>query len=166
MNNKKAKLKKKFLLFMFIYFVFFTLSLSLMTLSKFHTTVSNNSEEIAIAKWEVSLDESESSDTLNIVNGNATQNYIVKLTSNSDVGAYYSIILTNVPNNVRVSLDGGTATAPTSNSIAFEDVGLINVTDTQKTKQHTLTFSASVGSGSINNNQIGIDVIFRQAETN
>ena len=87
---KSEKRKKKLVSFLLVYFVLFTSCFSIITLSKY-VGISSGSGSNLIAKWDVSIDTSDnSSDTLNIIKGKTTQNYILKITSASETKAKWS----------------------------------------------------------------------------
>ena len=160
--KKKIVIKKKFITFLLIYLILFTSYFSVITLSKYVGTT-RGAGTTAIAKWEVSVDTSDNdSNTLNLVSGNTTQNYILKLTSTSETVATYSIILSNVPSELEVKLDDGSYMMPVDNTITYEDVGYINANASNRTVTHTLTFNAPIDSNILSTNQINIDVKFVQ----
>lgn len=161
--KKKFTIKKKYITFLILYFVLFTSYFSVVTLSKYVGTISDSGTK-TIAKWEVSTDTSDNeSDTLDMVVGNTTQSYTLKVTSTSETKAIYSIVLSNVPNEIQVKLDNGTYQTPTNNVINFNNVGYINANAETRTITHTLTFNVPIDSNTINANEINIDVIFNQA---
>ena len=160
---KSEKRKKKLVSFLLVYFVLFTSCFSIITLSKY-VGISSGSGSNLIAKWDVSIDTSDnSSDTLNIIKGKTTQNYILKITSASETKAIYSVELSDLPNGLEVSIDGVNFQTPVDNKITFENVGFINANAEQKTVSHTLSFRAPVNSEVLDDNLININVIFKQA---
>lgn len=159
----KEKLKKNISTFLFIYLIFIASYFSILTFSKYIGTSMGNGTT-TIAKWEVSLDTSDNaSDTLNIVNGNTTQSYILKITSTSDVKAMYSIVLSNLLNHLEVKLDNGNYQTPNNNTITFTNVGYINANAQNRTITHTLTFRVPLNENIIDENEININVLFNQA---
>ena len=159
---KKYKLKKKFYLFFLICLIFFISYLSLCTLSKYVGTT-NGSGIATVAKWEVSYDLSNNeSDTLNIVSGNVTQNYILKVISTSEVAATYSIILLDLPSEIQVKLDNGLYQYPVNNTITFNKVGSFNANDLNAEHTHILTFNAPLESNISSTSKINIDIKFIQ----
>ena len=143
---KNEKIKKKFTTFLLVYFILFTSCFSIITLSKYVGTSIGNGNT-SIAKWEVSIDTSDNgSDTLNIIKGKTTQNYILKITSTSETKAIYSVELSDVPNGLEASI-----------------VGYINANDQQKTVTKTLSFRTPAGSEVLDENTININVVFKQA---
>lgn len=158
---KKRRLKKKFKLFLKIYFIILTFSFSVLTLSKYVSKVEGDGG-LKVAKWEVKLDTNLSSDTFTVVMGNGSQNYKLKVYSTSEVGVSYSIVLSNIPNGVQVSLDGATPLTPTNNKITFSNVGQFDANGAIKSREHTLSFSAILGSNEISDTDINMDVVFIQ----
>ena len=161
--TKKEAIMKKLLTFFFIYFVFFTTYFSMITLSKYTGTSTGNGPA-TIAKWDVSIDTSSSSDTLNVVSGGAIQSYTLKVISKSEVGANYSIILSNVPNEIEVSIDGRTYPVPADNKIVVNNIGSFTANDTTTEHSHTLTFNAPLNSNIPSVNEINVDVEFVQKQ--
>lgn len=159
---KNEKIKKKFTTFLLVYFILFTSYFSIVTLSKYVGTSNGNGNK-SIAKWEVSIDTSDnSSDTLNIIKGKTTQNYILKITSNSETKAAYSIELSDVPNGLEASIDGVNFKTSVNNKITFDNVGYINANDQQKTITKILNFRIPVGSEVLGENTVNINVVFKQ----
>lgn len=157
------KIKKKFVIFLFIYFTFFTSFFTMRTLSRYISVVRTDGEK-TIAKWDVVVG-NENTDTINLVAGNntSTQNYILSVTSNSETKVGYSIILSNVPNDILVSIDGGSNVSPTNNKVEFSSSNfVILATDTNKTKQHTIKFTAPIDAAVRTNRDISVDLIFTQ----
>ena len=163
----KIIIKKKFITFIFVYFIFLTSYFSITTLSKY-VGVSSGTGTSTIAKWVVSIDTSDNtSNTLDVVIGNDNYNpsYILKITSTSEVKASYSIILSNVPNQLEVKLDTeNTYRKTTTGTINFDNVGYINANANinDRTITHTLTFRVPIDSSDFNGNNVDIDVIFNQ----
>ncbi len=162
--KKKIVFKKKYITFLLIYFVLFTSYFSILTLSKYVST-SEKAGTSTIAKWEVFTDTSDNeNDTLNIVSGNTPQNYILKVTSTSEVAATYSVFLTNLPDELEISIDNGEYQIPVNNEIIFINVGSFNASDNNSTHEHTLTFNAPLDSNIEEVNEISLDVLFEQNE--
>ena len=156
---KKVQLKRKLFLFLLIYFAIFTTYFSMNTLSKY-TGLSSGNGNIDIAKWDVSIDTTGSTNPINLVAGNGEKNYNLKVTSNSEVGVDYTIVLSNIPSGIQVSLDGTGFSIPSNNKISF--TRSFNANDSNNEHNHTLTFKALLDSNVPSTNQIGIDVIFTQ----
>ena len=160
--EERLKSKKKFFMFLLIYFVLFTLCFSLITLAKYVGS-STGSGNATVAKWSVSMDTSDNeSDTLQVTVGNNTQTYNLTIESTSDTKALYSIVLSDLPNGLEVSLDGVNFVTAVNNEVTFDNVGYINANAQNKEVNHTLTFKAGIDSGIVDSD-INIDVIFKQA---
>lgn len=160
---KSEKNKKKFTLFLLVYFILFTSCFSIVTLSKYVGASLGNGNS-SIAKWGVSLDTSDNaSDTLNIIKGKTTQNYILKIQSTSETKAIYSIILSDLPNGLEASIDGVNFLTAVNNQITFDNVGFINANAQQKTVTKTISFRVPIDSEALDENTININVDFKQA---
>ena len=101
---------------------------------------------------------------LSLISGNSTKDYIIKVTSTSEVSANYSIILTNVPSEMEVKIDGGTYRLPINNTISFENVNSFGASDVNTTHTHRLIFNAPIDSNIASSTQVGINVIFNQID--
>lgn len=121
-----------------------------------------------VAKWEVYADTSDNAvDVLDLVSGgNTNQNYIVKVTSSSDVAVDYAIEVSSLPTGVTVLLDGNNSGTISSNKVVFENAGSFNAGSNNAINEHTLTFSTALGSGDIDSSSVKIDVIFTQINPN
>ena len=84
--------------------------------------------------------------------------------SRNQVDVLYKIIISNLPADVEVDLDNTGYLPPTaSGSLTIETANtVINYNDAIKTKTHTLTFRATSEASFITNQEINIDVEFRQ----
>ncbi|MBR3198476.1 MAG: hypothetical protein IKG27_00515 [Bacilli bacterium] len=113
------------------------------------------------ASWSVSRNQSLITDSIDLVPGTVTDDYTLTVTSYSEVDITYAVIISNLPSDVRVTLEGVTY-EPTNNTIRVDNVGTINYSDQDKTKNHTLTFSAISGAQTVSAQEINIDVEFKQ----
>ena len=130
-----------------------------------YTSILNGSSNSSIAKWSVSYDTNDNDgDVLSLISGNSTKDYIIKVTSTSEVSANYSIILTNVPSEMEVKIDGGTYRLPINNTISFENVNSFGASDVNTTHTHRLIFNAPIDSNIASSTQVGINVIFNQID--
>ena len=160
---KRVAIIKRLYKYFLCFFIFFTAYFSMITLSKYIGTATGTGTT-TIAKWEVDVDDTvNASNTVDVVIGNTNPSYILKVTSTSDVKALYSIVLSNVPNQLEVKLDNGNYQTPTNNTITFTNVGYINANAQNRTVTHTLTFNVPIDTATINASEIDIDVIFNQA---
>ena len=160
----KRVLKKKFQVFLSIYFIFFTSYFTVITLSKYLNKITGQGTT-SIAKWEVSSDINDNEiDTLDMIIGNTTQDFTLKVTSTSEIKAVYSVVLTDLPNDLEVKIDGGTYKKPTNHTSTFSNIGYINANAETKTMTHTLTFNAPIDSKTMSASEININVIFNQVD--
>ncbi len=163
-EEKRRKIKKKIIKFTAIYIACFLVFNATTTIAKYLSAIEATGTK-DIAKWEVLYDSSDNvTNKLNLVSGNEAQNqtYIIKVTSNSEVKASYSLVLTNVPNDVEAKVDGGSYVSPTNNTITIENIGTINANATNKTNNHTLKFNTPLNSQVIGENSINIEMKFVQ----
>lgn len=161
---ERERRKRKFLLFLLLYLVVFTSVLSMITLSKY-SSVSSGNGSMKIAKWNVTLNTSNNqNDNINLISGNNEASYTLTVESLSDVKVGYSIIISNIPNGIKVKLDNGSYKEPSSGTISFNNVGVINANATSNQASHTLTFSATLGSQTISSKKIDMDVKFIQLQ--
>lgn len=155
-------LKGKYIVFIFVFIAFFTLYFTSNTLSRYAGTTQGNGS-MQVAKWNVGLEQRADPKTLNIVSGTSA-NYVLEVKSASEVATNYNISLSNVPDDVQVQLDGGTAVTPTNGSVIFEDAGSFNANNSSLTRNHILTFTTTLDTVAIDNNSVNIDVVFVQEE--
>ena len=120
--------------------------------------------EVALATWDVSLNDSGENNYLSVLPDpdGITADYILNVTSQSQVDIIYSIVIENLPTGISVSIDGGSYESPTNNRIIFSDFETILYSDTNKTKSHTITFKAASNAAYVNEREININVIARQ----
>lgn len=120
-------------------------------------------DDTSVAKW--SVEAVPNTDTLNLVSGNAVGVYTLTITSTSEVSARYSVMLSNVPDELEVKIDNGEyQTADNSGSIVFENAGTINVGNNNRTRVHNLTFNSPLDSNIPNTNEVDVDVEFVQVD--
>ena len=120
---------------------------------------------IAAASWNVSLNQNNVNNNLTIIPGEngTTASYTINITSNSEVDVIYSIVIENLPSGVSISLDDGSFVAANNNKVVFTDVGTILYSDANKNKSHVITIKANSNTQYVNNQQIDVNVIARQA---
>ena len=160
--EKKLRLRKKFKVFFLIYFVCFTFCLSCITFSKY-TGVISRSGPTSVAKWDVSIDTTDNaSDTLTVVTDSTAASYIVKVVNKSEVSSDYSIVLSNVPTGLEVSLDSGVSKTPINNEIVFSNAGSFVASDATNTHRHVLTFNDPNGNSNEGTHNIRIDINLEQ----
>ena len=120
---------------------------------------------IATASWNVSLNQNNVNNNLTIIPGEngTTASYTINITSNSEVDVIYSIVIENLPSGVSISLDDGSFVAANNNKVVFTDVGTILYSDANKNKSHVITIKANSNTQYVNNQEIDVNVIARQA---
>jgi len=123
----------------------------------------------AAASWNVSLNQNNVNNNLTIIPGEngTTASYTINITSNSEVDVIYSIVIENLPSGVSISLDDGSFVAANNNNnnnkVVFTDVGTILYSDANKNKSHVITIKANSNTQYVNNQEIDVNVIARQA---
>ena len=162
MRRKKIKIFKiENIVFTLMYISLIVIILNAKAMSKYTGRAASNGVA-TVAKWDVKIDNTLTSNNISIVGGTSTQNYTLSVTSESEVACTYSIVLSNVPNDVSVSIDGGTAKKASNNRITFENVGSFSANDIELMHEHTLTFSAPINVNAVTDNPINIDVKVEQ----
>lgn len=122
--------------------------------------VSTSSKTIDVAEWDVSLNQNGVSGNMLITEGDSNGGtYTLNVVSNSEVDVTYDIIISNIPSGVQVKLDNRSF-EPQSSSVTISNAGTILYGDGPNT--HTLTFKANNGATLVNNQQVNIDVDFKQ----
>ena len=118
---------------------------------------------IRTSAWSVSMNDTLSNDNISITPGGlANGTYTFSVTSNSEVDATYSIVVSNIPNNVEIKLDNGSFQTPVNGTVTFANAGTILYSDQNKERSHSITFKANSNATTSNNNQININVEIRQ----
>lgn len=118
---------------------------------------------IDAATWSVTRSQSSSGDSIDITPGSTTDNYLLTVQSASEVDVIYSIIISNLPTGVEVDLDNsGNYRQADNGTIRISPAGTINYNDSPKIKNHTLTFRATNAATPISDQEIDIDVEFKQ----
>ena len=119
----------------------------------------NTPSAFAPANWNVSIS-SNSSSTMQLTENSGTSSYNLTVTSASEVDTDYKIIVSNLPSGVQVKLDNGNF-EPYSSTVTFNNAGTILYGGQPQT--HTLTFRANTGATLVNNQQVSVNVEFKQA---
>ncbi len=152
--------KRMLLLLVFVVMVFAIIAT---TFAIFRSS-SSATGSIRAATWSISRSQSGSGDSLEIVPELSNDVYNLTVTSHSEVDVTYTIIISNLPSGVEVALDGGTYRIPTSGTVRISNAQtVINYNDAIKTKNHTLTFRATSSAQTVVDQEIDIDVEFKQA---
>ena len=149
--------EKKIVTFIIIFFVvFFSCFLVNKTFSSYRSNIIG-SGETDIAKWELLINGDDNS--INLVPGGSAVDYILRVTSKSNVSSNYSIELSDLPSDVKVSLDNGSYETPSNGVIEFSDCGSFTSSVTSVINDHTLSFKAISGASNVSNRELDIDVV-------
>ena len=159
-KNFDYRRRKKFFLIMLLYAFFITSYFSLKSFSKYTSIASNKTGVKSVAKWDVSLDTSSSGNTINLINGNtsASQDYLLSVTSQSEVGVNCDLNISNVPNGLKLVIDGTDEYTASNTEINVSDFCLFNANDANDTQNFVLTFVAPLDLATVSNRQIDINV--------
>lgn len=124
----------------------------------------NSTGNLALASWDVSLQQTGVENYISIIPGDATSTaqYTLNVRNLSEVDIIYSIIIDDVPSGVSIALDDGTFVAETNNQVIFNEVGTIHYSDQNKTKSHTLTFKGDYTAAYATDEEINVNVLARQ----
>ena len=131
------------------------------TFSVFKSSTNGNST-IALATWNVTLEQSGISNDVIIIPGVKTDNYTLNVKSLSEVDIEYNVIISGLPTGVSVLIDGDSPDSTSNNTATFTNVGTILYSANNKINTHTLTFSADNNATYVNNQSITINVIAKQ----
>lgn len=119
---------------------------------------SSGSTTIGTATFSVSMAGNENDASL--IEDNSTFTKTVTVTNNSEVDVTYSIIISNLPTGMQVSLDNGSYVTETSNQITFTNVGTVLYGGSPV--NHSLKFNAPLNVSEVSNQAIDINVEFEQ----
>lgn len=124
----------------------------------------SGSGSLDAATWSVTRNYSQSGDSIDIYPGGATDSYTLTVQSSAEVDVLYKIIISNLPSGVEVDMDNTGYLPPDANGVlTIENANtVINYNDSLKTKTHILTFKAVAGASLVTDQEIDIDVEFRQ----
>lgn len=127
-------------------------------------SINNANGNLVAATWNVTVNES-GNNYMSIAASpmDIEASYTIDVTSQSQVDMIYSIVIDGLPSGVCVSINNGEFVQETNNKVTFSNVGTIAYSDTNKTKSHTLTFKATSSSNVVNEKEVDINVIARQA---
>ena len=158
----RVTIARRIITFLCVYSVLFTTNYSMSTFSRYQSNSANTSSA-GVAKWDVSVNQLSSTNVLGIVSGDeVAQSYRLKVESDSDVTVSYNITLSNLPDEIMVSLDGEAYQTPVDNEIVYSNVGIFYVTDQTKEKEHILYFKVPIDSNVPSTNEIDVDVTLTQ----
>ena len=155
----KEENKKIFKYFLIMYIFLISNIFITKTYSKIVSSVSRKGN-LAVAKFNVSA--MFSNESLNLISGNNIESYMLNVINNSEVAINYSIVISNVPDGITVSLDDGVFIDPDSNhQIKFISGKLIPTKDSA-TKSHLLHFKSLLDLNNLFNYEMQIEVVFTQ----
>ena len=147
----------KLLIFVIIFFA------ALATTFAIYRKASSGSGSLDTSTWSISRSTSQQGDSIDVIAGTNEDTYDLTVTSGSEVDVTYTIILSNLPDDIQVKLDNGSYNTPDSVTHKITILGgTINYNDSVKTKTHTLTFRALSGATPVTAQSINIDVEFKQ----
>ena len=149
----------RYIRFILIFFFLIIICNIVNTYCKYQSNNSFNNS-IAIAKWEV--DTNINNEILNLVSNNNVQDYIVNISYKSDVASDYQIILSNIPEGIKVSLNDDMYINSDNNHQIVFNAGIINATKEQVNIADTLHFISTLDSDNLSNYKIQIEVVFNQ----
>ena len=119
---------------------------------------------VRTATWSISRSQSSSGDSLEVIPELSTDVYNLTVTSASEVDVVYTVIISNLPTGVEVSLDNGTYQPSSNGTVRISNAQtVINYNDAVKTKNHTLTFRATSSAQVVSDQEIDVDVEFKQS---
>lgn len=147
----KRRIKKKFINLTLIYLIVLTPKLVINTYSKYESII-NKQSEVSIAKWDINT--TFSNKDLNLISGNTIDDYILTINSLSEVGYEYKIILSNVPDDILVSLNDSNYIPPDNHQIIFN----YQISTKNKYQNIILHFKPLINVPNLNNYKIKIDI--------
>ena len=156
-------MKNKIIVLMIFVLGILIVSYSVHTFALFKSSTNTNGL-IKTSTWSVERNYSQIGDSIDIYPGGATDSYTLTVQSNSEVDVLYKIIISNLPSGVEVDIDNTGYLTPAANgSLTIENNNTtIKYSDSVKTKTHILTFRATDEAQIVTNQEIHIDVEFRQ----
>ena len=120
---------------------------------------------VDVAEWSVDMSAVGDSD-ITLDAGNGTETYSLTVTNNSKVSSVYGIKISNIPNGVKIGLDGGSLLTPTDGVLIFSGTGGdLGYTAPNNTRTHILTLSAeSTANITQDDVDLSIEVVFTQKD--
>jgi hypothetical protein len=154
MHNKNIEL---------IVLVYLLLSFCVPSTLGIYKNSATSTQSLSTSSWDVSLNQANISPNVTATIGQANgSTYTLKLVNDSEVNVSYSITISNIPSNVDVMINGGSYLTPTNGTVTIPNAGTINYTGSPVEVTRTLTFRANNGASLVNNQQVTIDVDFKQ----
>jgi len=127
-----------------------------------YKSASGSNKSVPTAEWDVSLNQTGISNNILLQPGGAARTYTLKVRSDSEVDVKYSIVISNIPAGVEVSLNGVDYETPSSNSVTFSNAGQILYSSQARENTHTIYFVSEAGSTNVVNQSVTINVIAEQ----
>ena len=117
---------------------------------------------VSAADWSITLEQTGVNNSLTVVPEITETTYTLNVKSMSQVDAKYSIVVSNLPSGVQVSLNGVDFPQVSNGSVTFSNAGTILYNAANKTNTHTLTFRGVNGATFVNNQTVTVNVIAEQ----
>ncbi|MBR3660771.1 MAG: hypothetical protein IKN63_02590 [Bacilli bacterium] len=123
--------------------------------------------ELVSAEWAVTLEQTGISNNVTVVPGISTGTFTLNVKSLSKVDVVYDIVITDLPAEVDVSIDGVNYPTVSNGSVTFTNAGTILASSQNKINSHTLTFRGTNGSLYENNSLINqvVNVVVNAKQT-
>lgn len=123
-----------------------------------------DASRLQVAKWSVSADGDK--DEIALTAGGDEKTVTLTVTNGSEVASEYAIILSGIPDGVKVGIDEGNLRAPANGVVEFSSDGYSLNTSDHKVETHTLRFAATLTDETIeiSDENIAIDVAFTQKD--
>lgn len=156
--------KRKIFIFILVYGLIITSYFSLRTFSKFISVANNKTGTKDVAKWDVTLDTSSAANSIDLVSGNTTntQDYILTVSSLSDVAVECELVVSNLPTGVSMKIDNDVEYTQSSGIIRVNNFCTFVANDSNTDKSYILTFIAPLNSNVVSNRTININVSCKQ----
>lgn len=120
------------------------------------------SNQLSMASWSVQLNQNGVDDELILIPDVLNASYTLNITGLSDVDISYAIVVSGLSSGVEVKLDSGSFQTQVNNSVTFTNAGSILYSDNNKNRTHTITFKANTNAALVNDQDVDIDVVFKQ----
>lgn len=132
------------------------------TYSRFVTN-SETGIRTPLATWDVDvLPDVANPEVLELVSKNVSSaSYALNVTSESNVASIYSLVITDIPSSITVSVDDGSVLTPSGGEIRINNLGSFSANSANKTKQHILTFYSSTDT-LVGSYQVKLNVVVKQ----
>jgi len=161
---KDYRNRRKLFFIALIYAFLISTYLSLHTFSKYVSTTNDKVGTRGVARWNIELDTSSSSNIINLVSGNDTsqQSYVLSITSTSEVAAQCQLEVSNLPTGLQMQVDNGSLISESNHIIEISNFCSFNANDQNNTKSFILKFIAPIDVNSVTNQKVDINVTCKQ----